>query len=246
MRPPPDLPALSDAALRVLREDQPSSNEISRAYRHFARPAQRRPHRLLVSRWVIAGLVMGLGIAFGSEAIVQRLHLSPSPPSSSQSGAPRVVTPKAPKLAPVSAPRPSQQSDPEAAAPEPQPAVAQFEPVPHATSAVSAKPARIEADDPTPADRAAWAKAAEGLRNNDLGETQSALATLEHTGSDADREAARLIRAQLMLHRGDAKGARALLQDLAEHAQSPAVRNKAHSLLAAPSNSPLNVAPSGT
>ncbi|HYP98707.1 MAG TPA: hypothetical protein VER96_08535 [Polyangiaceae bacterium] len=243
MRPHRDLPVLSDAALRLLREDQPNSNEISRAYRRVARPPRHRPHRLLMSRWVIAGLVMGLGVAFGSEAIVQRLH--PTTPSSPSGGA-RIVAPKARKAAPVSAPRPSQQSDPEAPALEPPAAVPQFEPLSPPTSAVSAKPPRIEVDAHTPADRAAWAKAAEGLRNNDLSETQSALATLEGTGSDADREAARLIRAQLMLHQGDASSARALLQDLAEHAQSPAVRNKARSLLAAPSNSPLNVAPSGT
>jgi thioredoxin-like negative regulator of GroEL len=101
-------------------------------------------------------------------------------------------------------------------------------------------------DDHAPADRALWAKAAEGLRNNDFNETQSALATLEHAGSAADREAARLIRAQLMLHQGNTSGARALLQDLADHAQSEAVRAKARNLLAAPSNSALNTVPSGT
>jgi hypothetical protein len=84
------------------------------------------------------------------------------------------------------------------------------------------------------------------LRNNDFDETQSALATLEHTGSAADREAARLIRAQLMLHQGDTSGARALLHDLASSAQSVAVRAKALSLLSAQANSALNVAPSGT
>lgn len=240
MPPESGLPALSDAALRLLREDQPSSGEISRAYRRFARPARRRPNRLLVLRWVIAGLAMGLGVAFGSEAIVQRLQ-----PSSSQPGEARVVAAKVRKVAPVSAPHPRQQSDPEAAAPKP-PAIARFEPVPLPASTVSAKPPRLEVDSHIPADRTAWAKAAEGLQNDHLSETPSALATPEHAGSDADREAALLNQAQIMLHQGDASSARALLLDLARHAQSAAVRNKARSLLAAPSNSALNVAPSGT
>jgi hypothetical protein len=94
-----------------------------------------------------------------------------------------------------------------------------------------------------------WAKAAQGLRNDDFAATQAALATLEQAGSASDREAARLIRAQLMLHQGNASGARALLQDLANNAQSAQVRAKARSLLAqsaAASNSALNPAPSGT
>lgn len=241
MRIESDSPALSDAALRLLREDQPSDAEISRAYQRFTRPARRRPLWPLVSRWVIAGLAMGLGVAFGSEGIVRLTR----PASSAQPIAERAAVRAARKAAPVRAPLPNPQSDAEAAAPAPPVPLAELKPAPR-TNTVGPKSIAVDVDEHAPADRAAWAKAAEGLRNNDSSETQSALAALEHAGSAADREAARLIRAQLMLHQGDARGARALLQDLADHAQSAAVRAKAHSLLSTQANSALNTAPSGT
>jgi hypothetical protein len=242
MRPHSDLPGLSNAALRLLREDQPSDLEIARAYQRFTRPTRRSSRGLLlVSRWMIAGLVMGLGIAFGSEAVVRWAQPEPH----AQPGAAPVVVPTVRKAAAVRAPLPSSQSAPEVATQGLPAPVAGFEPAPRPTSTASVKTPLVDPNDRGRADSAVWAKAAEGLRNNDFGKTQSALATLEHAGSAADREAARLIRAQLLLHQGNISDARALLQDLAEHAQSEAVRAKARSLLAE-SNSALNVTPNGT
>ena len=242
MDDPSESPGLSSLALRALREDQPSQQELTVAYRRYARKPQPRAPGLLVSRWLVAGLVMGLGIAFGAEAVVQRLQ-SPQaatvPPQA-------VVVPRAAHTAGrLAAPPPSEQAtlDP---IPEPPASAA---PAPHAPSAANSKPASLSIVERPAADSAIWAKAAQGLRNNDFAETELALATLEHAGSTADREAARLIRAQLLMHQGDASGARALLRDLADAAQSAQVRAKARSLLArtsAKSNSALNVAPSGT
>ncbi|MEI9940465.1 MAG: hypothetical protein WDO69_24895 [Pseudomonadota bacterium] len=238
MRPQPELPVLSSAALQVLREDQPSDRELASAYERFARGTQRRAPGLLVSRWLIAGLVMGLGVAFGAEAAVQELqHLRAPPPAQRpvSEAAPRVR-----KAAPSNASLPSLAKS----------TVAPITP-PHIPSPSSPNPktSGSSAETTPTADSAIWAKAARGLRNNDFAETESALTTLERAGSPTDREAARLIRAQLMLHHGDASGARALLRDLADNAQSAQVRVKARSLLAqgsAKSNSALNVGPSGT
>ena len=241
MHPQPDLPTLSSAALRALREDQPSDRELATAYARFTRPARRRSPGLIVSRWLIAGLVAGLGVAFGSEAIVQYLQPAlPAPPA-----APVATARAARKRTPRSAPLPTQPEAPEAPAAEPLLPLPELK-APRATSSVGPKASSVALDDRPPADSAVWAKAAEGLRTNDIAETQSALATLEEAASAADREAARLIRAQLMLHQGNTSGARALLLDLANHAQSAAVRTKARSLLAAKSNSVLSVPPSGT
>lgn len=239
MRDQPDLPGLSSAALRVLREDQPSQRALTAAYERFGRSPRRRTPGPLVSRWLIAGLVMGLGIAFGADAVVQRL------------GPPRPAALPAPVAVPRAATRktgpflPNRQEVP---APTSEPLLPGTAAPPRAPSATNAKGSAVVGERP-PADSAIWAKAAQGLRNNDFAETEAALATLEHSGSTGDREAARLIRAQLMLHQGDQSGARSLLQDLAGNAQSAQVRSKAQSLLeqnATKSNSALNAAPSGT
>lgn len=243
MRDQPDLPGLSAAAVRVLRDDQPSDGELSAAYQRFLRKPKRHSPGLLVSRWVIAGLAMGLGVAFGAEAVVQRLY--PSAPT--ERSAPPTAPSAARNAAALRAPQPSRLDAPESSA-APLASPSELKP-PRALGSSSPKAATLGSDERPPADSAVWAKAAQGLRNNDFAETQSALATLEHAGSATDREAARLIRAQLMLHQGDANGARALLQELANNAQSAQVRAKARSLLgqsSAKPNSALNVAPSGT
>jgi hypothetical protein len=236
-----ESPALSRAALHALREDRPSARELRTAYARFTHTPARRAPRWLVSRWLVAGLVMGLGIAFGAEAVVQQL--SPAQPAAPS--APAALAHTAPKAALRRAAQPSSAGTTEPGV-EPPPASSDLTPG-HAPSFGSAKAPTVRADE-APADSAVWAKAAEGLRNNDFAETQSALAMLEHAGSSADREAARLIRAQLMLHQGDNDGARALLQDLANNAQAAQVRTKARSLLLqnANTNSPLNMSPSGT
>jgi hypothetical protein len=238
-----DFPELSAAALRVLREDQPSVRELAAAYQRFARKPQRRSAGLLVSRWLLAGLVMGLGVAFGAQAVVRRLQ----PTSVAERPEPVAAPSAARKAAVRSAPVPSPQDTPELPA-QPLAPPSELKP-PRAASFASPKAVTVGVDERPPADSAVWAKAAEGLRNNDFAETQSALATLENASSATDREAARLIRAQLMLHQGDASGARTLLHDLASNAQSAQVRSKARSLLgqsSVKSNSALNVAPSGT
>ena len=242
MRDQPDLPGLSLLSLRVLREDQPSQQELTVAYRRYARKPQSRSPRLLVSRWLVAGLVMGLGIAFGAEAVVQRVY---APQAATVPPPPLVVPRAAHNVVQLDALPRRERATPE---PVPEPAVS-ASPTPHAPSSANSKPSSLGVVERPTADSAIWAKAAQGLRNNDFAQTELALATLEHAGSTADREAARLIRAQLLMHQGDASGARALLRDLADAAQSAQVRAKARSLLArtsAKSNSALNVAPSGT
>ena len=243
MRNQPDLPGLSAAALRVLRADQASDRELHSAYQRFAgRPQQRAPG-LLVSRWLLAGLVMGLGMAFAADAVVQR-RKAPSP---AEQPALVAVPGVARKTAPLNAPLPSLQQDPPEPSAEPLPSLSESKPA--RAPSVSPKPSAVGSDERPPADGAVWAKAAQGLRDKDFAQTAAALSTLEHAGSTTDREAARLIRAQLMLHQGNVSGARAVLQELLERAQSAQVRAKAQGLLsesAAKSNPALNVAPSGT
>jgi len=239
MRGQPDLPGLSTDVLRLLREDEPSQRELRRAYLRFLRRPQPRSHALLVSRWLIAGLAVGLSVAFGAEAIEQRMHersLATLPPAVA-SARPRVAQRREPARRPADTP-----------------SVAPAAPDVAPKNPASAGPVSARAPVPShsataAAESAAWAKAAAGLRNHDVAQTESALAVLEQANSVADREAARLVRAQLMLHQGDVSGARALLRELSSHAQSSLVRAKARHLLEqdlSEPNSPLGLNPSGT
>jgi hypothetical protein len=250
MRDRADTPALSSAAIRLLREDQPSDRELAAAYRRFAQKPQRGRPRFLVSRWLIAGLAMGLGVAFGAESVVERLH--PTPPA--RSTPPLVVPHVKRKATPRTSSLPSREDTLEPAV-DPMPASSQAQPPPVANPANARSRApdvhehAPDVDEHPAANSSLWAKAAQGLRDDDFAGTEAALGKLEQAGSETDREAARLIRAQLLLHQGNASGARALLQDLASNAQSAQVRAKARGLLsesALKSNSPLNGVPSGT
>jgi len=182
---------------------------------------------------------MGLSIAFAAEAIERQTHRQHTETR-------KVAVPSA--IAKLTANRRATPLPVDAPVDEgPRDVVKERKPG-AAGSVVPRRPALDQSASP-PGESAAWTKAAEGLRTHDVAQTESALATLEQASNPADREAARLIRAQLMLHQGDVRGAHALLQDLTNSARSSLVRAKARRLLvriAAPSNSPLNDAPSGT
>jgi len=239
MHEDPDLPVFSEAALRLLREQEPTDRAIDSAYRRFAVPRRPRFQRLTVARWAIAGLVFGLGVAFAADAIVHR-----QPPRATP--APSAPLPSAPaqhKTRGIAGSLSTQ------AAPSPLPPASDDTPQRVIASPPSSPPIAESQHEPGSANRAAWARAAEGLRNQDDAETRAALSVLEQTGSDSDREAARLVRAQLLLQQRDFSGARALLQDLATTARSAPVRAKARALLnqmPTHANSPLAPAASGT
>jgi hypothetical protein len=235
----PGFPGLSLAARRVLREDQPTRQELDAAFRRLAQKPRKHAPARLVSHWLIAGLVMGLGVAFGAEAVVKRLDPPSAAVPSEPAPLPRVVSKTKLGRAPLAIPQDT---------PEPTASAADA-PRPPPPSSAYAKAPTGELSEPPPAEGAIWTKAAQGLRDGDFAKTESALDALEHAGTIADREAARLIRAQLMLHQSNPSGARALLEDLANNAQSAQVRAKARSLLvksSIKSNSALNAAPSGT
>lgn len=236
-------PVFSPTALRALRDDEPTQRELDSAYYRFAGRKRRRSPRWLAARWAMAGLALGFGVAFAADAVVQRAQ-PPTPTAPSAS----TVAPQVPRKAAtrVAAPSAVESTEPIAELP---PVTAEAK-----RARVSSSPAPNGADprepsDPESANAAAWSRAAEGLRNNDVAETKSALSTLEHSARDSDREAARLVRAQLALYQGDSAGALAVLKDLVNNAKSPLVRSKARALInqASPStNFPLSSGGSGT
>jgi hypothetical protein len=85
---------------------------------------------------------------------------------------------------------------------------------------------------PAPAPSENWQRAARGLRERDFDTVGAALAELEARGGPAEREAAQLVRAQLLLSQGREDEARSLLGGLQNGARSPNVRQKASELFA--------------
>jgi hypothetical protein len=77
-----------------------------------------------------------------------------------------------------------------------------------------------------------WKRAARGLRDGDFQSANAALKELTRRGTEADRESAQLVQAQVLLAQGREAEAGSLLKSLEASAQAPSVRRKSSELLA--------------
>jgi hypothetical protein len=77
-----------------------------------------------------------------------------------------------------------------------------------------------------------WKRAAQGLRDGDFERADAALKALRRSGTEADRESALLVQAQVLLAQGREKEAQTLLRSLEGSARAPSVRRKSAELLA--------------
>jgi thioredoxin-like negative regulator of GroEL len=77
-----------------------------------------------------------------------------------------------------------------------------------------------------------WKRAAEGLRDGDYQRADAALKQLTRSGTEADRESALLVQAQVLLAQGREREAQILLKSLEGSARAPSVRRKSVELLA--------------
>jgi thioredoxin-like negative regulator of GroEL len=77
-----------------------------------------------------------------------------------------------------------------------------------------------------------WKRAAQGLRDGDFQRADAALKALRRSGTEADRESALLVQAQVLLAQGREKEAQTLLKSLEGSARAPSVRRKSAELLA--------------
>jgi hypothetical protein len=196
--------------------DVPSTAELRRGYARYMR---RRPTRAvpLLARWIIAGLVLGVGLAQAATRLPR--HWLGSQPTVVLSPKP-VRTPVALSRGAVDAPPPPS-SEPAPAAPV-EPASAPSLAVPAASPSVM------------PAERAAvqeqWQRAAAAMRAKDVAGAQSALLDVELHTTGTERDAARIARAQLLASSGRRAEALSLATELAATATSTAVRDKAREL----------------
>jgi hypothetical protein len=77
-----------------------------------------------------------------------------------------------------------------------------------------------------------WKRAAQGLRDGDYQRADAALKELTRSGTEADRESALLVKAQVLLAQGREGEAQSLLKSLERSARAPSVRRKSVELLA--------------
>ena len=77
-----------------------------------------------------------------------------------------------------------------------------------------------------------WKRAAQGLRDGDFQRADAALKELRRSGTEADRESALLVQAQVLLAQGRETEAKSLLKSLEGSARAPSVRRKSVELLA--------------
>jgi hypothetical protein len=211
-----ELPAVSRELARAFREDESGEAELQRAYWKFLqkRPVSRRSHPLQVLGWIVAGMLLGMGSLYAASATWRPMSFSWIENERRQAkGTESQPTARAPVVAPL-----AEAAEP--AAPLPAASVAPTPAAPALAPSASAA-------------RESWQRAAQGLREHDFDTANDALLKLAQQGTSNEREAAQLVRAQLLLSQGRAADARAELLRLERSAHSEAIRLKAGELRAA-------------
>lgn len=224
-----DLDAPPRALVEALREEPIDAARMQNAYLRFlqkrtAAPAWWRARG--VARWAAISVVVGVSSVYAATQI------RPFVSQPDESAAPVVV--------PTSAARPGKlrHPSPKATAPESEADAGLHvdgaeEPSREAdassTGALHEQPARSPASVPS-ADQ--WKRAARGLRDGDFQSANAALKELTRRGTEADRESAQLVQAQVLLAQGKEAEASSLLKSLQASAHAPSVRRKSTELLA--------------
>ena len=208
---------LSRPLLEAWHDQTADSREVQRAYLRFLR--RRRPTRVRapavqIARWIGVGAMIGVSSVYAATGSLRLLGRSeevatqPAPSPVAATPSPRVALPLSSPHEAVSA----------AAVPPP--------PVPSVVSSAPAPaPPAASSDEP-------WQRAARGMRERDFETANSALEELARRGSDAERESAQLVRAQLLLSQGRESEGANLLLSLRTSARSATVRQKSAELLA--------------
>ena len=232
----PELGRVRSSVVEAYRADGAAPADIQRAYLRFSWSRRKVPPRLLVVRWLAAGVAIGFGVASAATLIpTPKVRSAPAVASAE-------VTVAMPKRHPVRrAARDSAAKD-EPSLVEPLPTTSEQPPaplppppsiiVPSVAQQQSAAPP--SAAPPSPASMGSasdWQRAAAALRGGDLSAAEAALATLERSDSLRDREAAELARAQLLVGRGLVAEATPTLQRLAREGGSAVIRSQAASML---------------
>jgi len=225
---PPDPLRDHDAPPRVLvealREELIEPARIDDAYARFLRrravtPARFRGPRVV--RYGALAVLMAVGTVYAATLIrpIAEANRPAEARPPAQSPAPRPPRVFPPRAATVLEEDASHQAEPPPAPPTP-PLLP--------TAPVREQPSRSPAPVPTTEQ---WKRAAQGLRDGDYRSADAALKELTRTGTEADRESAQLVQAQVLLAQGREREATSLLKSLERSARAPSVRRKSVELL---------------
>lgn len=217
---PPEERRLSAAYVQAYRADVASELEVQREYLRFLqkRPTRSKAHAVQILGWVGAGMLLGMGSLFAATGAPWRLL------GFSNERTREVAAPAKPQRRGA------------------RPSISEATPAPAAEEAPRAPVEKVTPDRVLPGlpgspeaeaevARESWRRAAQGLKERDFETTNDALLKLSEQGSEAEREAARMVRAQLFLKQERIAEGRELLKQLAASASSPSIRAKAQGLL---------------
>jgi hypothetical protein len=216
-----DEPVVPPALVQAWRDACENQAQARQAYAKFSvRRGARRPVTLIaVAGWIIAGMLLSVGSLYAASAAPW--------PSLGLESTPGVLEARPTKI-PRSADRhtkPKLSASPAVAiAPSPSPPTS----VVGGKAPALAPGASAEATIGAPEQ---WQRAARGLREGDFAGANAALRALTNQTSGAEREAALLALAQLLLGHQQSAEALPLLRALQASARSSSVRRKASELL---------------
>ena len=172
-------------------------------------------------RYAALAILMAVGTVYAATLITplggKQQPPEARPPAESPAPRPRAVSP--PRAAVVLEQEASQGAEPQ---PVPQP--------PPMAPTVSVREQPVRSPAPVPSTEQ-WRRAAQGLRDGDYRSADAALKELTRTGTEADRESAQLVQAQVLLAQGREREATSLLKSLEKSARAPSVRRKSVELL---------------
>jgi hypothetical protein len=224
-----DQEALPRSLVEALRQEPIEQARIDGAYARFLRQRAAGSARWTGPRVVRHGalaVLMAVGTVYAA-TLVQPLTsgLQPTaarPPVEAPRSPPHAVPPpRAETVVEQAPPKGERQREANTALATP--------------AAPAAPPASVRGQplrSPTPVPSAEqWKRAAQGLRDGDYQSADAALKELTRKGTEADRESALLVQAQVLLAQGREQEAQSLLKSLEGSARSPSVRRKSIELL---------------
>ena len=224
----PEPAPISPAIVQAWRADAEHDPDQQRAYLRFLqkRPLRARVHPLQIVGWLVAGMLLGMGSLYAATGVPWRQLLGSSN-TLERRYAERPASAHARNVpAPTVAPAKSSASPPASTQEPPAPSAVTF-------------PEQVE---PAPSSAApeSWQRAARALRERDFDAANEALIRLSQQGSQEEREAAGLLRAQFLLNEQRTAEARAALVELSRTSSSALVREKANRLLSSIQKSPVS------
>jgi len=227
-----DRDAPPRALVEALREEPIDVVRMQNAYLRFLQKRAAAPswwRAPQVARWAALAVVVGVSSAYAATTLIRPFG---SKPRVTEIAAPALVRTRLPQAnkrpaRPHADAVPEAQAVPEATANPDGAAVPEADTGP--PNAGHEQPSHSVAPVPSAEQ---WKRAARGLRDGDLQSANAALRELTRRGTEADRESALLVQAQVLLAQGREAEAGSLLKSLEASAHAPSVRRKSAELLA--------------